>query len=78
MAKWLLNHLFTSFLLVTFADIPKKKPNSPEVHPSAARPSYRKTRGFPPSSHEEVELYRVSQFNQVSKNVEFVNLKIVL
>jgi hypothetical protein len=46
MAKWLLNYLFTSFLLVTFADLPKKKPNLPEVHPSAARPSYRKTRRF--------------------------------
>jgi hypothetical protein len=30
----------------------KKKPNLPEVHPSAARPSYRKTRGFPSHPHE--------------------------
>jgi hypothetical protein len=52
MAKWLLNYLFTSFLLVTFADLPEKKPNLPEVHPSAARPSYRKTRRFLSSSHE--------------------------
>jgi len=54
MAKWLLNELFTSFLSATSADLPKKRPNLPEVHPSAAQPSYRKTRRFPPSSHEGV------------------------